>query len=393
MPKHLNLIKIILVLECKWMFKVIKSLIPIAFMAFTLNAEALVVLQQFSLPLGIDHDSNLTLSENDKQSIWLYTAIPTYTISAVKNQNRWYGIAGLRLQRSSNKNISIDREDPNLVVGWDRELERGNFKLVGNYSESSTRITELRTTGLVNSDVTATTKSIAADWSRLLTEKLNFTLGADLQKNSFDAPDFVGFTTKAIDSSLSYQMNEKLNTFINVAYIKFKSDSQSAINTQNVQNAQNAQNSQNYLAGITYSLNPQLNFSVAAGVNHTSSAGSARIGRASFNFSTEKYQLRGDVERSVAATGIGDFQESDRLSLGYNYTLSEISELGAGFSFQKNNSLNTNETKFLTGFYSRELSERWRMRLSVDLRQQKTDTQEANGEVAGLTFIYNTPEF
>jgi hypothetical protein len=372
------------------MFKVIKRLIAIAFTAFTLNAEALVVLQQFSLPLDIEHDSNPTLSENNKQSIWLYSATPTYTISAVENQNRWYGIAGLRLQRSSDKNISIDREDPNLVVGWDRQLERGNFKLVGNYSESSTRTTELRTTGLVNQDVTATTKSITADWSRLLTEKLNFTLGADLQKNSYDAPGFVGYTTKTLDSSLSYQVNEKLSTFVNVAYVKYKSDPQIALNTQN---SQNSQNSQNYLMGFNYSYTPQLDFSVAAGVNHTSSAGSARAGKASFNFSAERYQLRGDLERSVSATGLGDFQESDRLSLGYNYTLSEISELGAGFSFQKNNSLNTNETTFLTGFYSRELSDRWLMRLSLDLRQQKSDTQDANGEVAGLTFIYNTPEF
>ena len=372
------------------MSKVVKSLAFVVLAVFTLHAEALVVLQQFSLPLGVEHDSNPTLAENNKQSIWLYTASPTYTISALENQNRWYGALGVRLQRSSDKNISIDREDPSLVAGWERQLEKGNFKLVGNYNQSSTRATELRTTGLVNQDVTATTKSLAADWTRLLTERLSLALGAGLLKNSYDAPGFTAYTTKSIDSSLNYQVNEKLATFVSAGYVKYKSDSQGGLVASNTQNSQNTQN---YLLGITYLLSPQLDFSIAIGVNRTSSAGSGRVGSASFNYIADRHKINGAVGRSVAASGIGDFQESDSYSLGYSYMLSDISEVGTTFSYQKNNSLNTNETMFLNGFYSRSLSDRWALRLSLDLRKQKTETQTANGEVAGLTLIYNTPEF
>jgi predicted porin len=369
------------------MSKVIKNLAAVAFAVIALNAEALVVLQQFSLPLGIEHDSNPTLVENNKQSIWLYTASPTYTISAVDNQNRWYGTLGVRLQRSSDKNISVDREDPDLVAGWEKELERGSFKLVGNYNESSTRTTELRTTGLVNQDLTATRKSLAADWTRLLTERLSFALGAELLKNSYDAPSFTGYSTRSLDSSLNYQVNEKLTTFVSAGYIKYKSDSQVGLVVSNTQN------SQNYLVGITYLFSPQLDFSVAIGVNHTSSAGSGKLANASFNYSADRHQINGAAGRSVAASGIGDFQESDSYSLGYSYMLSDKSDIGTAFSYQKNNSLNTNETVFLNGFYSRSLSDRWALRLSLDLRKQKTETQTANGEVAGLTLIYNTQEF
>ena len=369
------------------MSKVVKSLAFVVLAVFTLHAEALVVLQQFSLPLGVEHDSNPTLAENNKQSIWLYTASPTYTISALENQNRWYGALGVRLQRSSDKNISIDREDPSLVAGWERQLEKGNFKLVGNYNQSSTRATELRTTGLVNQDVTATTKSLAADWTRLLTERLSLALGAGLLKNSYDAPGFTAYTTKSIDSSLNYQVNEKLATFVSAGYVKYKSDSQVGLAINNTQNTQN------YLLGITYLLSPQLDLSMAIGVNRTSSAGSGRVGNASFNYIADRHKINGAAGRSVTASGIGDFQESDSYSLGYSYMLSDISEVGTTFSYQKNNSLNTNETMFLNGFYSRSLSDRWALRLSLDLRKQKTETQTANGEVAGLTLIYNTPEF
>ena len=369
------------------MSKVIKSLAVAAFAVFSLHAEALVVLQQVSVPLSVEHDTNPTLSENDKKSIWLYSASPSYSISAEENQNRLYGTLGVRLQRSSDKNISIDREDPNLLLGWERRYEKSDFKLVGNYNESSTRTTELRTTGLVNQDITATTKSLAADWTRLLTERLSLALGAELLKTSYDAPSFTGYTTKSIDSSLSYEVNENLTAFVSAGYIKYKNDSRTGLI------ASSSQNTQNYLAGVTYLLSPQLDLSLALGVNRTSSAGSGKIGNASFNYNADRHLIKGEAGRTVSASGIGDFQESDRYSLAYSYFLSDKSEIGTAFSYQKNNSLNANKTMFLNGFYSRGLSDRWALRVSLDLRKQKTETQTANGEVAGLTLIYNTPEF
>lgn len=369
------------------MSKGIKSFAALVFILFTLNAEALVVLQQLSMPLGVEYDTNPTLSEDNKNPIWLYTATPTYTVSAVENQNRWYSSLGLRLQRSSDKSISIDREDPNLSLGWERQYEKGNFKLAGNYYESSTRTTELRTTGLVNQDITSTTKSLAANWTRFLTERLNLTVGAELLKNSYDGAGFAGYSTRSINSSLNYQVNEDLTTFVSAGYVKYKNDSPVGVNTRT------SQNSQNYLIGITYFVSPQLDFSMAVGVDSTSSAGSGRSGNSSFNYSSERYLINGEASRSVTASGIGDFQESDRYSLGYNYSLSDKSEIGTAFSYQKNNTLNTNKTMFLNVFYSHSLSDLWDMRLSLDLRKQKTDSQTANGEVAGLTFIFNTPEF
>ena len=47
----------------------------------------------------------------------------------------------------------------------------------------------------------------------------------------------------------------------------------------------------------------------------------------------------------------------------------------------------------LNGFYSRDLSDRWIMRATIDLRQIKDTIQSVTSEVAGLTFIYATPEF
>ena len=369
---------------------VITKLCTLSIILFATHTEARVVLQQFSVPLSVEYDTNPTFSNTNKQSIWRYTAVPSYTISAVEDANRLYSNIGFRIQRSSNKNVNIDREDPNLTVGWVRQDERDEFKLTANYSENSTRNTELRTTGLINSDVTATSKSIAADWSRLLTERLNFTLGGELLKSSYNSPSFTGYITKSIDSALSYQATEKLITFVNIGYVHYSNGSQ---NNLGLQASQNSQNSQNYVGGITYVVNPQLDFTVAAGRNYITSSGFANIAKASLNYQAERHLMRGELERSVAATGIGNFQESDRLNLTYSYDLNDKSAVGAGFSLQRNNSLNSNETTYLNGFYTRDLSDRWVMRASIDVRKIKDTSRSVSGEIAGLTFIYTTPEF
>lgn len=369
---------------------VIKKLCTLSLIVFTAHAEALVVLQQLTAPVSVEYDSNPLLLTSNKQSVWRYTTVPSYTIAAVENNNRWYGNVGIRIQRSSNKNISIDREDPIITLGWDRQGERDELKLLANYSQNSTRNTQLTTTGLINTDVTETRKLVSADWSRLLTQKLNLAVGGEIVVTSFDSAAFVGFTTKTIDSTLSYQVTEKLTTFSNISFVRFTNDVQNNIG---LQASQSVQNSQNYLAGFTYLVNPQLDFTVALGINHTSSVGSANIGEASINYQAERHLIKGELARNVAAAGLGQFQQSDILNLAYTYDFGDKSALGSSFSLQKNKSLNPNDIIVVGGFYSRELSNSWSMRANLDYRRLKDTTQSVSGEVAGLTFIYTTPEF
>ena len=352
-------------------------------MVISSHAEALVVLQQASVPMGVEHDTNPIMSSTDRQSIWRYIATPRYSISAVSDRNRWYSDVSLRLERSSDKRLSVDREDPNVVVGWERDSERDRFSLIGRYNKASTRFTEFDETGLVVNDASSSTRSVAANWSRLLTEKLNFSLGGQYLKTSYSGGNFTGYSTKSLNSTLTYDLNERVRPFIQLGLTDFNPDGQGRRNTK----------SQNYLVGAHVDISSRLNVSASAGINHLSSVGNARIANTNFNYLGERYSLRGSLERSVSASSIGNFQESDRLSLGYNYDLSDKSRLGADFSWRKNNSLNDSETKQLSGFYSRDLTEFWQMRLLLQTRNLKSTNRNANGNVAGITFTYNIPEF
>ncbi len=369
----------------------IKKLFFLGCIVVATQAQALVVLQQVIVPFGVEYDSNTQLSPDNKQSIWRYTSTPTYTISAVDGQNRWFSSFGLRLQRSSNKEISVDREDPVLAVGWERELERGSFKLFGNYEKNSIRAVELKRTGLINSDGDQTTKSINAEWSRLLTERLTFTLGGKLLKTLYSVGDNVDYTNYGLDSTLGYKLNEKINTFVKITYLKYKPDD----NFEDI-------NSQNYTGGVNIEVSPSLSFSASAGWNHLSTAGNTFIASTGFKYSVDRHAVNGVLERFVDA-GNGDSQRSERFVLAYLYQISDKSKIGSNFSFQKNSFLATNQATGPLGdnkimnlgaIYTRDISERWAMNLTAGFIRQKVSNQNAaNAEIAGISFVYNTPQF
>ena len=369
----------------------IKKLFILACIGFATQSEALVVLQQITVPFGAEYDSNTNLSADNEESIWRYTSTPTYTISAVEDQNKWFSSLGLRLQRSSNKKISVDREDPILTVGWERELERGSFKLFGNYEKNSIRAVELKRTGLVDTDGDETTKSISAEWLRLLTERLSFTLGGKILKTRYSVGDNVDYTNYGLDSTLGYKLNEKVNTFAKVNYLKYKPDA----NFDDI-------NSQNYIGGLNVDVSPRLSLLAGAGWSHLSTYGNTFIANTDFKYTFDKHMLNGNLERFVDA-GNGYNQRSERFALTYLYQLNDKSKISSNFSYQKNSFLAASQTlgilggnkiMNLSGIYTRDLSERWTMNLTAGLIRQKEEKQDsANAEIAGIAFIYNTPQF
>jgi hypothetical protein len=357
------------------------QLLVLCFVAFSSPSNALIFVQQISVPIGTEFDTNPTLvSSRAKQSIWRYTLNPRYRVSTTDNLNRWYADAGLRIVRSSNKKITDDREDPSLDLGWDRELEKGTFGIVLHYDKASSRFTELRTDGLVDKDGSATNKSISANWSRQINEKLNLGVNSQYTKTTYVGSNFTNSSSKSIGATLNYELNEKVSPFVNVGVTEF---SPSGRKTR----------SKNILVGAKVVLSPNFTISPAIGINNQSDAGSGWIANTSFNYLGEKYMLGGSVSRNVSASAVGSFQKTDRLTVAYSYELSEKDRFGTDLSWTKNKSDFNSETKQLSGWYSREINSNWQMRLFAETKHLTNGISKANGNVIGINLTYNTPEF
>lgn len=373
---------------------------------FSSSAEALIVLQQASSSFDTQYDTNPLLRE-DKQSVWRYTITPRYSIAAVEGKNRWYTNASLGLQRSSDKRVIQDREDPTLDLGWQRENERGNFSLLAHYDKRSSRFSEFNRNGFVDIDGSAITKSIAANWTHAITERLNFSLGSEYKKTTYDNSQFSDSVTKSINSSITYEFNERVSPFLQVGYTDFKSDGLVTGNGLLVSNVGNSgsSKSKNISVGAIILLSPQWTFTPSVGVNKVdsenqnqntllgSASGSGNIGSLGLAYISERSNFNAALSRSVAPSGVGGFVESDQFNVAYSYLITETSSIGAGYSLNKNKSDFDSESTQISAWYSKELTEMWQMRLSALSRSQKSSNLNVNGNVIGVTFTYSIPEF
>ena len=369
---------------------------------FSIPAQALVILQQASVPMNVDYDTNLNLSQQ-KQGVWRYTTVPKYSVAAVDDKNRFFSDLSLTLQRSSNKNLSADREDPSLNVGWQRELERGAFSITAGYDKRSSRFAQFNTNALLDVDGTAVSKTLAATFSHSLTERLRFSLGANYSQTLYTDSSFVDSTSKTINSTVTYDLNEKLSPFMQLSFTDFKPDG----------NLSQPSTSKNFSVGSTILLAPRWTFSPSVGVNSTSTsgsnnngnfngggfggngsnAGSGWIANTSLNYLSEKSSLVASLSRSVTPGGLGSLQKTDRFGLGYTRDLSAVSRAGVDFNLSQSQSNFDSETVQLTGFYAHELARDWQMRLIAGHRSQKQSTISANNNNIGISLVYNIPQF
>ncbi len=370
------------------------KLLLVSMILFSMPAKALIVLQNASAAANVDYDTNLNLRE-EKQDVWRYSITPRYSVEVANEKNRWFADGGLLLQRSSDENISADREDPNLGVGWQRELEKGQFSLGARYQKRSSRFAQFDTNALVDVDGSSVNRSVYADYSRVLTEKINFSVGANYSTNEFSNSSFVDSTTKSINSTANYVFNERITPFIQLGFTDFEPDG--VATEPNIFNQRNFNNqsrtSRNISVGSNFLISPRLTFVSSIGVNRTSTAGAGWIANANLSYEAERSTFQGRLARTVVPGGLGDFQETDIFALNYGYELSDKSTLGADFNMSRSRSQFDFETTQLNTFYSRELSADWQMRVNVRYRNVKGTTFSAHNNNFGISLIYNIPQF
>ncbi len=336
-----------------------------------------------SIPYSVIYDSNIQLVEDNERSVLLHTINPGVTLRAADELNVVSIGAGLRVQRSSNKDISQDREDPNFSAGWVREFTNGQFNANTSYSKTSSRVSELRRSGFVTADGSAVSKSVNLGFSYFLTDRYTLSSGVGYQQQVFTGAGLSDYNSKNFNAKLSYEYNDALVTFMQYSINQFEDIT---LQTSSVSNQ--------YSAGINAQLTPKFTLTSFLGINHIGGEGSGWIGSANVDYLlTEKSTFTTSLSRSVNASGAGGFLKSDSLSASYGYQVNEYDKFGADIGWNINRALNDNRFKQFNVWYSRDLAERWSARTFVQYRTLSGLNSEANGYQVGLSVNYNISNF
>jgi len=276
--------------------------------------------------------------------------------------------------------VSRRREDPFATVGWKRQLEKGTVGIKTSYLKESTRDTQLAETGLVSEDGTSVTRDVVIDWTTALTEKFGLTTQAGYEDNTFSGSQALqAFDVRYIKGELDYKMSEKVTPFVRLAATDYRSVDRTEF--------------QDLLAGATVTFSPKLKVKAGAGVTHISTTGENKeVGflQAGYSLQRSKFQL--GLAREVFPTATNLVELGDKLTAAYDYALSEKSRLGSELLVSQNDSGQENQ-EFI-GFYERDFTQSWLMRLSLGVANIKSEDQaSANNNSVGITFTYNSPKF
>ncbi|CAG0963469.1 hypothetical protein MTYP_00858 [Methylophilaceae bacterium] len=349
------------------------------------TAEAAVIQQSFNAPIMIEYDTNPTFLDQDKKGIWRYLVVPRYGINLVDGVNTWYADGRLTIERSSDHDIVIDREDPAFNLGWIRELQNGKFSLKAGYEESSSRINEIQRLGRVFGDDTRRTRIVEANLEKSLSEKLMLLTDFIYEKTTYTGIDAVNYWIPTLRVAMSYALNERVEPFAEVKL--------SELNPDGLGDSRYA----GALVGARFNVSEAFGWNIRGGWtsidgDQTDDGWQGGVGA---KYKTEKTLTNVDLVRQVEPSGVGEYVEVDSLTADYSYELSALDNVGVNGYVSKHESRSLDfKYNQIAAFYSRDLTDNWNARLSLAHRQLKIDSDDkVYSNAIGVTLTYNILNF
>lgn len=337
--------------------------------------------------MTVEHDTNPRLDAAADEGVTRTTLVPDYNLTGTFGRDELQLGIGMHLERSSNQSISLNREDPKLRLGWQRESETGGFGLAAKYDESSTLFSALEETGVVASDGTRKQHALSGNWREAISERS--TLASDVQYSSieYDGGELTSYNDLSASFSWDYAVSERVEPFTRFALSRYTPEEDAA-----------AASSTSYSpsAGVRLKISERLEGTLRAGINRISGGQSSASWQGGFEllYSGERFAASLDAGRSTVASGEGGFVEVNQLRSTWRYAVDETTSAGVEASWQDNKGLTPNTMRQFAAWASRELSPFWMTRLSIAYKQRQQDGRpDASANILGVTLIYSHPDF
>jgi len=344
--------------------------------------------QSVSLPTSLEYDSNLPLSATKKQGVSRLIIVPAYSLVGTYGIDELKAGLGLHVERSSDQRVSMNREDPNLLLGWRRLTETGEFSLTTKYDQVSSRQAELQDTGRVATDSTRKTGSLGGVWRSAVTEFSTLTADADYKTVSYDAGTQTNFNNLSAGIKWDYAWSERIEPFLRFSVSHYDPDKTTAT----------VASSDYYTVtgGVKMKASEHLEWTAQGGPSRVSARTSDTGWQGSFDmqYRGDRYDAAFNMGRSMTVSGDGGFVAANRVTGTFGYTIDERSGAGFAASWQDNKGNNPNTMQQLGAWASHELSPLLHGRLYYQHKLRRQDGQpDASGDVLGVTLVYSPRGF
>jgi hypothetical protein len=324
-----------------------------------------------SVPVSIEYNSNARLSD-PAVDLWRYRFVPNYSLTGTFGPDTLSANLSVRVERSTEPLISIDRQDPILSVVWGHLTPTGAFGVSANYRQISTLVNQLDETGNPSAaDGTQTLKSVTANWSGGLSERSTLSAYGVYSDRTFDRGSSSGSSGSTLQSgglNFNHTLNERIGLFIGPAVNRFEPKSA------------NGQSSTRYTfsAGGNWNVTERLSASAQAGVIKTEGNGALSQTQSywlSYAAGRSQFSVNGS-HGSFSTGGQGGFSNRDTVTGSWSYSIDEKTQSGINLAWSQFDSSGAKTAVQKAGTWlSHDLGQFW----SVRLNYQYTQRERANG--------------
>ncbi len=369
--------------------KALNFLASITSVFFVSQLHAADVETKIGVTGGVAYDSNPAMTSSHKDPVWIFTLAPNLQLNIKDDVNLWYLDGALSVQRHSNEMVLVNREDPRVVAGWTHTYESGLLGAKASYMKNSSLINQLVSAGVfTQTNNTETSKELAANWQQSISSRWNVLTDAFYRQYEYSVitpGGLISYNVADIRSKLSYENSEKLITHAQVGYEQVSPNTTFG-NTDKV----------HLIMSADYKFNDDFDYTARAGVYNLSGRQSNTdwTGGIVVNYTNERMKYSLGLNRDNDPSGLGGFQTSDSLKLGWGYVRSERDHFGVDYSlskYRKNATIGLGAVDYqqITGFYERSLSSNLQANLSASYKKINTNTTNGDGSYIGVTFVYD----
>lgn len=341
--------------------------------------------RSISVPVTFEADSNPTLGTQGSTDLKRTRIAPSLKLNGDFGTDDFWTSASVLVERSSDKNVSLPRQDPSFQFGWRHMFSTGEYGLVANYQEASTRVSELEETGLITKDGTRRSRSIAGNWKMAFSERSTLGITADHSTVGFDSGSQTGSSNTSLGVTYNLSWSDRIEPFLRISASHYVPES----NTTSSDNT-------TFLAGARIASSDKVEWTIQGGPSRISAATSSSKWQGSIGLrhTGRRHTTTFEIARSVSATGANGFVESDRLKGGFAYTFDERTHAGVDILRTDNKGLIRNTMDQLGLWTNHELSRYWNARLNfTHKKRQQSGLDSASSNIVGLTLSYAPPGF
>lgn len=330
--------------------------------------------------------SNPELAEVDRGSVTLIRTSPVYTIRREEANSLTEFAFGGTIERSSNTNLSANRELPRASVLWQNTGQLAVLELRASLEEASTRETEFADFGRVTLDSTERTGTLGARWTRDLTAQSRLELSALHRQVDYDAPLLVDFSETQGSAVYGFEPSDvvRYTATLGVARLNPEGGGESASRTG---------------IGVGYQrdLTEELTVNANVGAVRVTLPQRKTFGIAGLRLGYEGERIGYTVSwsREVSAGGsVGGYERSEAYDASVSYPWSATTSLSVGAGRTRSLEADRNIGTTAYARVRSELTQFWALTFGLESRRAKPPgrpSASSNSAVVGL--VYQNPNF